>query len=76
MKYYTHYAFKDVFFELLHIIYFEHKVKIKIEWWNKSQTNNPFKLNIKTKHVINKDKWKEFVVYKHKTINSKFRDLY
>ncbi len=41
--FFTHDRFMDVFIEVLRVQYRGPKyTKLKIRWWNKSQSNNPF----------------------------------
>ena len=58
-RFYTHNEFKDVFFELLKLYVIDKdRVKIKVMWWNKSQTGKPFCLNIKNTYKIKYSKSK------------------
>ncbi len=61
MKYLTHERFMDVFVEVLSEVYTGPKYrKLKVRWWNRSQTGNPFPLDIVQTIKIPNEKWKEW----------------
>lgn len=60
--FFTHPQFKDIFIELLAVQYRDDdRIKIKVRYWNKSQTGNPFCLHLTNKLTLTPQKWREFV---------------
>lgn len=59
--YWTHKAFMDVFIKVLSVQYIGPKyTKLKVMWWNKSQTGNPFFLGIRQVIKVRKEQYKNW----------------